>query len=85
LSRKSQIIKGLEEPEEPIARPGLLKHAVFGIVSTALGASKSLISGAKYVVGMGRTKKPEVTQQPDKKETVVRKKKSHRRRAGHKE
>jgi hypothetical protein len=57
---------------------------VFGIGSTALGAGKSLISGAKYVVGMGRTKEPEV-QKPDKKETVVRKKKSHRRRAGDKE
>ena len=74
--------KGPEKPEEPIAQPGLLKRAVFGIGSTALGAGKSLISGAKYVVGMGRTKEPEVTQEPDKKETVVRKKKSHRRRAG---
>jgi hypothetical protein len=76
--------KGPEKPEEPIAQPGLLKRAVFGIGSTALGAGKSLISGAKYVVGMGRTKEPEV-QKPDKKETVVRKKKSHRRRAGDKE
>jgi hypothetical protein len=74
-----------EKHEEPIARPGLLKRAVFGIGSTALGAGKSLISGAKYVVGMGRTKEPEVAQEPDKKETVVRKKKSHRRRAGGKE
>jgi hypothetical protein len=74
-----------KKPEEPIARPGLLKRAVFGIGSTALGAGKSLISGAKYVVGMGRTKEPEVAQEPDKKETVVRKKKSHRRRAGDKE
>jgi hypothetical protein len=42
--------KGPEKPEEPIAQPGLLKRAVFGIGSTALGAGKSLISGAKYVV-----------------------------------
>ena len=75
--------KGPEKPEEPIAQPGLLKRAVFGIGSTALGAGKSLISGAKYVVGMGGTKAPEVPQEPDKK--AVRKKKSHRRRAGDKE
>ena len=74
-----------EKHEQPIARPGLLKRVVFGIGSTALGAGKSLISGAKYVVGMGRTKEPDVAQGPDKKETVVRKKKSHRRRAGDKE
>ena len=77
--------KGPEDSKETIARPGLLKRDVFVIGSTALGASKSLISGAKYVAGMGRTKEPKVTQQPDNKETVVRKKKSHRRRAGHKE
>jgi hypothetical protein len=78
--------KGPEKPEEPIAQPGILKRAVFGIGSTALGAGKSLILGAKYVVGMGGTKAPEVPQEPDKKETVVKKKKSHRRRrAGVKE
>jgi hypothetical protein len=74
-----------EKSEEPIAQPGLLKRAVFGIGSTALGASKSFISGAKYVVGMGRTKEPEVTQEPDKKKTVVRNKNSHRRRERGKE
>ena len=75
--------KETEKPEEPIAQPGILKRAVFGIGSTALGAGKSLILGAKYVVGMGGTKAPEVPQEPDKK--AVRKKKSHRRRAGDKE
>jgi hypothetical protein len=74
-----------EKSEEPIAQPGLLKRAVFGIGSTALGASKSFISGAKYVVGMGRTKEPEVTQEPDKKKTVVRNKNLHRRRERGKE
>jgi hypothetical protein len=44
-----------------------------------------LISGAKYVVGMGKTRELEAAQEPDKKEMVVRKKKSHRRRAGGKE
>jgi len=35
--------KGPEKPEEPIAQPGILKRAVFGIGSTALGADKSLL------------------------------------------
>ena len=86
LSRNSQKPKDRKKTEEPIAQPGILKRAVFGIGSTALGAGKSLILGAKYVVGMGGTKAPEVPQEPDKKETVVKKKKSHRRRrAGVKE
>ena len=35
--------KGPEKTEEPIAQPGILKRALFGIGSTALGADKSLL------------------------------------------